>query len=76
VFRVAVHQAPKAPLLATCSADGTARLWNPASGAVLKTLTGQTDWVYSLAFSPDGKLLAAGSWIGEVRVWRTEDGRW
>src|SRR5262249_31670771 len=74
VFRLAVHQDPKTPLLATCSADGTVRAWNPATGAVLKTLTGHTDWVYAVAFSPDGKLVAAGSWNGEVRVWRTEDG--
>jgi predicted NACHT family NTPase len=74
VFRMAMHGDPKAPLLATCSADGTVRLWNPATGAVLKTLTGHTDWVYAVAFSPDGKRVAAGSWNGEVRVWRTEDG--
>jgi WD40 repeat protein len=34
------------------------------------TLKGFKDAVRSLAFSPDGKTLAAGSWDGTVRVWQ------
>jgi WD40 repeat protein len=74
VFRIALTSDAKNPLLATCSADGTVRLWNPATGAALKTLSGHTDWVYAVALSPDGKLAAAGSWNGEVRAWKTADG--
>ena len=33
-----------------------------------------TDHVYSVAFSPDGSLVAAGSYDGEVRVWKVADG--
>jgi hypothetical protein len=74
VFRIAMYNDPKTPFLATCSADGTVRLWNPNTGAALKTLSGHTDWVYAVAISPDGKLVAAGSWNGEVRVWKAADG--
>jgi WD40 repeat protein len=74
VFRIACHADPKTPLIATCSADGTVRLWNPLNGAAVRTLTGHTDWVYAVAFSPDGKQVAAGSWNGEVRVWDTANG--
>jgi len=74
VFRLAYHDDPKVPLVATCSADGTVRLWNAANGAALKTLTGHTDWVYAVAISPDGKLVAGGGIDGEVRVWKTADG--
>jgi hypothetical protein len=63
----------KQPLLATCSADATVRLWNLDGGAV-KTLSGHTDWVYTVAASPDGNLLASGSWNGEVKVWKVADG--
>jgi WD40 repeat protein len=74
VFKIAERNDPKNPLLATCSADGTVRLWNPANGQALKALTGHTDWVYAVAISPDGKLVAAGSWNGEVRTWTVADG--
>lgn len=75
VFRMAQHHDKKSPLVATCSADGTVKLWNPVAGTALKTLTGHTDWVYAVAISPDGKLVAGGAWNGEVRVWKVADGK-
>jgi WD40 repeat protein len=37
-------------------------------------LRGQENWVYSVAFSADGKLLASGGWDGSVIVWRVSNG--
>jgi mono/diheme cytochrome c family protein len=74
VFKVAYHADPKVPLLATCSADATVRLFNAATGAALKTLSGHTDYVFAVAISPDGQLVAGGSNNGEVRIWKTGDG--
>jgi len=74
IFKIAYRNDPKNPLLATCSADGTVRLWNVNTGLALKILTGHTDWVYAVAISPDGKLVAGGSRNGEVRIWKTADG--
>ena len=58
-----------APLLASGAADNTVRLWRAADGALLRTLEGHTFWVWSAAFSPDGRLLSSGSGDGTVRLW-------
>ena len=74
VFRLAVHPENNKMLAATCSADGTVKLWNLQGGAAApKTLTGHTDWVYAVAISPDGRLVASGDWKGEVRLWKVSD---
>lgn len=65
---------PKKPQLITCSADGNVKVWNAETLAAVRTLTGLTDHVYSVAVSPDGNLVAAGAFHGEVRTWKLADG--
>lgn len=65
---------PKQPLLATCSADQTVRIWNADNGAAVRTLSGHGDYVYAIAISPDGNLIASGGFDGEVRIWKVADG--
>jgi hypothetical protein len=49
------------------------RLMDPASGSILATLPGEADYVRSIAFSPDGKLIAAAGGpcqrSGEIKIW-------
>ncbi len=55
--------------LASGSLDRTIRLWS-ADGRPLGVLTGHTDSVRSLAWSPDGRTLASGSLDTTIRLWR------
>jgi WD40 repeat protein len=71
VFKIAVH--PSKPLLATGSADKSVRLWDATAVSNTKTLTGLTDYVFALAFSPNGEYVAGGSYLGEVGIWKVED---
>jgi WD domain, G-beta repeat len=49
--------------------DDKVRVWGPLTGARLHTLAGHRGAVASLAFSPDGKLLASGSNDTTVLLW-------
>jgi WD40 repeat protein len=55
--------------------DGAIRLWDVASGSVLHTLSGDPQSVQSVAFSPDGHILASGGLDGLVKVWDVASGR-
>lgn len=56
----------------SCS-DGT-QLWDAATGQQLRRFTGQGNAVTSVAFSPDGKWLAAGGTDYTTRIWDVESG--
>ena len=56
------------------SDDQTVRLWDAATGAPLQTLEGQTDYVNSVAFSPDGKQVASSSYDHTVQLWDAATG--
>jgi WD40 repeat protein len=60
---------PNSHYLATGSSDRSLRLWEAASGACVRVLTAQTSCITSLAFSPDGSQLAAGTEDGTVAVY-------
>jgi WD40 repeat protein len=66
--------APDGSQLLTCSADKTAREFNPANGQQTRALQGHNDWIYVASFSGDAKFIATGSWDGEVRIWNAADG--
>jgi WD40 repeat protein len=56
--------------------DKTIKIWYLAEKKV-HTLTGHSDWfggINSLAFSPDGKILASGSQDKTVKLWKLETG--
>uniref|UniRef100_A0A8C6Z6E9 Transducin beta like 1 X-linked n=1 Tax=Nothoprocta perdicaria TaxID=30464 RepID=A0A8C6Z6E9_NOTPE len=59
-------------MLASASFDSTVRLWDVDRGVCIHTLTKHQEPVYSVAFSPDGKYLASGSFDKCVHIWNTQ----
>lgn len=73
---LAVSWSPTGDRLATCSMDGTVRIWDPKTGKnVGEALKGHAKWVLALAWQPyhlwqDGMpRLASASKDGTTRIW-------
>ena len=66
---------PHGTQLASASDDGTVRLWNAASGKLVRTLRGHGQSVNSVAFSTDGQRLVSAGADATVRVWSLDGGR-
>jgi WD40 repeat protein len=54
--------------------DGSVKVFDVATGALVRTFAGLPDTVRCLALNPDGSLLAAGGAFTEARVWKLADG--
>ncbi len=65
---------PEGRYLASGGGDNTIKVWQVASGKLLRTLKGHSGYVSSVAFSPDGRHLASGSWDNTIKVWQVASG--
>lgn len=61
--------------LVTAGTDGVVRVWDIASGQVMRTLNGHTNAIYKAELSPDEKLIASSSRDLTARIWDASTGR-
>jgi WD40 repeat protein len=78
-----VRAAPDGRVIASVADDMVCRLWDGASGKLLRELQGHQEktphhfpsMLYACAFSPDGRLVATGDKVGHVVVWEVATGK-
>src|SRR5262249_14725157 len=66
---------PDGNRLASASSNREVKLWTADGLKQERALSGQSDWVQSLAFSPSGKELALGRYDGTVSLFDPSTGR-
>ena len=66
---------PDGRAILTGSIDGTARLWDAATGRPLGPPLSHGNVVFGIAFSPDGRQALTGGFDHKVRVWDPATGR-
>ncbi|MBX9627691.1 MAG: hypothetical protein K2X82_28085 [Gemmataceae bacterium] len=78
-----VVASPDGKLVASVADDMACKLWDAASGKLVRDLRGHKEqtphdfpsMLYAAAFSADGKRLATADKVGHVAVWEVESGK-
>ena len=66
---------PDGARIASGGFDGAIKLWDAASGKLLRTFEGHSKEVNSVAFSPDGARIASGSLDHTIKLWNAASGQ-
>ena len=57
---------------ASCSVDGTVRMWDLTTGTQVAKCEGHVDWVWAVSMTADGKLVASCGKDHSARIWSFE----
>ena len=71
IFRIQILPGDQ---ILSASGDKAVHLNKAADGGEIRKLAGHKDWVYTMIANPVRKLIASGSYDGEIRIWNAEDG--
>lgn len=72
---MAVAISPDGRVAASGGLDDVIKVWNVATGELLRTLIGHTKAVNCLTFSPDSQMLISSSDDDTIKVWSWESGK-
>ncbi|KAG7192028.1 ribosome assembly [Scheffersomyces spartinae] len=61
--------------MCTGAGDSTARVWDCNTQTPLYTLSGHSNWVLCVAYSPCGTMIATGSMDNTIRLWDADTGK-
>ena len=76
-YVLGVDFSPDSTRLVAATSNGTAIVWDLASGKQVQTLPHSDEgWVRAAKYSPRGDRIATSTCGGPVRVWDSNDGRW
>ena len=72
-YAYAVAVAPNNNFVAATSGNRI-YLWRLSDGALVRIFHGATDTIFTLSFSPNGEMIAAGAGDRNIRIWRVSNG--
>jgi WD40 repeat protein len=66
---------PDGKTVASAGDDGTAQLWEAATGKEVRRLGGDVSWLQGVAYTPDGKTLIAAGSDTSIHLWDVATGK-